>query len=129
MHIAFPVVNLEVDVPFGQWTLFTSCPLRKCFPTRINQVILRKAQMLLPQTLDLEMFCPLGNHRHGHGGGAHVLCYRHKVWGCRALGRHNLPAPTLALWPTEVHVVVRRKLCKKGCYFGGTPPPKSQCVE
>ena len=25
------------------------------------------------------------------------------------------------LWPKEVHVVVRRKLCKKGCYFGGTP--------
>ena len=42
---------------------------------------------------------------------------------CMCLRRHNLAAPTLALWPTEVHVVVRRKLCKKGCYFGGIPPP------
>ena len=37
--------------------------------------------------------------------------------------RHKLPAPHLALWPTEVHVVVRRKVCEKGCYFGGIYPP------
>ena len=39
------------------------------------------------------------------------------------LRRHKLPAPHLALWPTEVHVVVRRKVCEKGCYFGGIYPP------
>ena len=39
------------------------------------------------------------------------------------LRRHKLPAPHLALWPTEVHVVVRRKVCEKGCYFGGIHPP------
>ena len=41
----------------------------------------------------------------------------------QALRRHKLPAPHLALWPTEVHVVVRRKVCEKGCYFGGIYPP------
>ena len=40
------------------------------------------------------------------------------------LRRHKLPAPHLALWPTEVHVVVRRKVCEKGCYFGGIYPPR-----
>ena len=39
------------------------------------------------------------------------------------LRRHKLPAPHLALWPTEVHVVARRKVCEKGCYFGGIYPP------
>ena len=38
------------------------------------------------------------------------------------LRRHKLPASHLALWPTEVHPVVRRKVCEKGCYFGGIYP-------
>ena len=51
------------------------------------------------------------------------------TWGAQTgemspfLRRHKLPAPHLALWPTEVHVVVRRKVCEKGCYFGGIYPP------
>ena len=36
--------------------------------------------------------------------------------------RHYLPAPTFALWPTEVHFVVRRKLRKKGVMLGVPPP-------
>ena len=39
------------------------------------------------------------------------------------LGRHKLPTPHLALWSTEVHVVVRGKVCEKGCYFLGTQTP------
>ena len=34
-----------------------------------------------------------------------------------------MPAPHLALWPTEVHVVMRGKVCEKGCYFLGTQTP------
>ena len=33
------------------------------------------------------------------------------------LRRHKLPSPHLALWPTEVHVVVRGKVCEKGCPY------------
>ena len=36
---------------------------------------------------------------------------------------HKLPTPHLALWPTEVHVVVRGKVCEKGCYFLGIQTP------
>ena len=36
---------------------------------------------------------------------------------------HKLPTPHLALWPTEVHVVMRGKVCEKGCYFLGTQTP------
>ena len=39
------------------------------------------------------------------------------------LRRHKLPTPHLALWPTEVHVVVRGKVCEKGCYFLGIKTP------
>ena len=39
------------------------------------------------------------------------------------LRRHKLPTPHLALWPTEVHVVMRGKVCAKGCYFLGTQTP------
>ena len=39
------------------------------------------------------------------------------------LRRHKLPTPHLALWPTEVHVVMRGKVCEKGCYFLGTQTP------
>ena len=39
------------------------------------------------------------------------------------LRRHKLPTPHLALWPTEVHVVVRGKVCEKGCYFLGIHTP------
>ena len=39
------------------------------------------------------------------------------------LRRHKLPTPNLALWPTEVHVVMRGKVCEKGCYFLGTQTP------
>ena len=41
----------------------------------------------------------------------------------RSLRRHKLPTPHLALWPTEVHVVMRGKVCEKGCYFLGTQIP------
>ena len=41
----------------------------------------------------------------------------------RILRRHKLPTPHLALWPTEVHVVMRGKVCEKGCYFLGTQTP------
>ena len=40
-----------------------------------------------------------------------------------SLRRHKLPTPHLALWPTEVHVVMRGKVCEKGCYFFGYPNP------
>ena len=39
------------------------------------------------------------------------------------LRRHKLPTPHLALWPTEVHVVMRGKVCEKGCYFLGIQTP------
>ena len=39
------------------------------------------------------------------------------------LRRHKLPTPHLALRPTEVHVVVRGKVCGKGCYFLGIQTP------
>ena len=39
------------------------------------------------------------------------------------LRRHKLPTPHLALWPTEVHVVMRGRVCEKGCYFLGTQTP------
>ena len=39
------------------------------------------------------------------------------------LRRHKLPSPHLALWPTEVHVVMRGKVCEKGCYFLGIQTP------
>ena len=39
------------------------------------------------------------------------------------LRRHKLPTPHPALWPTEVHVVVRVKVCEKGCYFLGIHTP------
>ena len=39
------------------------------------------------------------------------------------LRHHKLPAPHLALWPTEVHVVVSRKVCEKGCLFFGIHTP------
>ena len=42
---------------------------------------------------------------------------------CQGLRRHKLPSPHLALWPTEVHVVVRGKVCEKGCYFSGIQTP------
>ena len=53
-------------------------------------------------------------------------------WG-EMLRRHKLPTPHLALWPTEVHVVVRGKVCQKGCYFLGIQTPlvatcKNECV-
>ena len=37
--------------------------------------------------------------------------------------RHKLPTPHQALWPTEVHVVVREKVFGKGCYFLGIHTP------
>ena len=40
-----------------------------------------------------------------------------------SLRRHKLPTPHLALWATEVHVVMRGKVCEKGCYFLGTQTP------
>ena len=40
-----------------------------------------------------------------------------------ALRRHKLPTPHLALWPTEVHVVMRGKVREKGCYFLGIQTP------
>ena len=40
-----------------------------------------------------------------------------------SLRRHNLPTTHLALWPTEVHVVVRGKVCEKGCYILGIQTP------
>ena len=43
--------------------------------------------------------------------------------GPSSLRRHKLPTPHLALWPTEVHVVMRGKVCEKGCYFLGTQTP------
>ena len=39
------------------------------------------------------------------------------------LRRHKLPTPHLALWPTEVHVVMRGKVCEKGGYFLGIQTP------
>ena len=36
------------------------------------------------------------------------------------LRRHT---PHLALWPTEVYVVMRGKVCEKGCYFLGAQTP------
>ena len=39
------------------------------------------------------------------------------------LRRHKLPTPHLALWPTEVHVVMRGKVCEKGCNFLATQTP------
>ena len=39
------------------------------------------------------------------------------------LRRHKLPIPHLALWPTEVRVVMRGKVCEKGCYFLGIQTP------
>ena len=43
--------------------------------------------------------------------------------GSIILRRHKLPTPHLALWPTEVHVVLRGKVCEKGCYFLGIQTP------
>ena len=55
-------------------------------------------------------------------------------WGDRCfvtlpfLRRHKLPTPHLVVWPTEVHVVVRGKVCEKGCYFLGIQtPPVATC--
>ena len=39
------------------------------------------------------------------------------------LRRHKLPTPHLTLWPTEVHIAVRGKVCEKGCYFLGIHTP------
>ena len=39
------------------------------------------------------------------------------------LRRHKLPTPHVALWPTQVHVVMRGKVCEKGCYFLGIQTP------
>ena len=36
---------------------------------------------------------------------------------------HKLPTPPLALWPTELHVVVRGKVREKGCDFLGIHTP------
>ena len=49
------------------------------------------------------------------------------------LRRHKFPTPHLALWPTEVHVVMRGKVCEKGCYFLRIQTPwwqhaKTRCV-
>ena len=41
----------------------------------------------------------------------------------KRLRRHKLPTPQLALWPTEVHVVMRGKVGEKGCYFLRTQTP------
>ena len=52
--------------------------------------------------------------------------YTHIYRGTRhipPLWRHKLPTPHLALWPTEVHVVVGGKVCEKGCYFLGIHTP------
>ena len=46
-----------------------------------------------------------------------------RQWKSKRLRRHKLPTPHLALWPTEVHVVMRRKVCEKRCYFLGTQTP------
>ena len=51
-----------------------------------------------------------------------------------SLTRHKLPPPPhLALWPTEIHVVVRGKVSEQECYFLGIHGPwwqhaKTRCV-
>ena len=75
----------------------------------------------LPEYLDL-----------GGGGGSPLFAKPTRAPG-PILRRHNLPTPHLALWPTEVHVVMRGKVCEKGCYFWVPKPPwwqhaKARCV-
>ena len=42
---------------------------------------------------------------------------------CHLLRRHKLPVPHLAPWPTEVHVVVRRKVRENVFFFWYPYPP------
>ena len=73
----------------------------------------------------------------GGGGGAcplpfflHLPCLpnshplpKPRILTPQLLRRHKLPTPHLALWSTEVHVVVRGKVCETGCYFLGIQTP------
>ena len=66
---------------------------------------------------------PLFHTLRGHGSRLMPYPYCAVRLCLLRLRRHKLPTPHLALWPTEVHVVMRGKVCEKGCYFLGTQTP------
>ena len=74
-----PIVPLEGDMGLRQETLFTTGPFRKRFVTGVNQVVVRVAEMMFPQTCSLQLLCLFCNH-----------------WQCKLIGSPRLSNPSTA---------------------------------